>query len=54
MARLISLGRDYGVQPFFIELKDLETWLPLKGIEIGDIGPKLGFRAKDNSYIKFD
>jgi acyl-CoA oxidase len=25
----------------------------LKGLEIGDIGPKLGFKGVDNGYMKF-
>jgi len=25
----------------------------LKGVEAGDIGPKLGYQGKDNGYLKF-
>ncbi len=29
----------------------METHRPLKGIEVGDIGPKFGFASKDNGYL---
>jgi len=32
----------------------METHRPLKGIEVGDIGPKFGFNNKDNGYLMFD
>jgi acyl-CoA oxidase len=32
----------------------METHLPLKGIKVGDIGPKLGYNSKDNGWIMFD
>eukprot|EP00027_Filamoeba_sp_ATCC50430_P018281 CAMPEP_0168573926 /NCGR_PEP_ID=MMETSP0413-20121227/18799_1 /TAXON_ID=136452 /ORGANISM="Filamoeba nolandi, Strain NC-AS-23-1" /LENGTH=111 /DNA_ID=CAMNT_0008607217 /DNA_START=137 /DNA_END=469 /DNA_ORIENTATION=+ len=28
--------------------------MPLKGITVGDIGPKFGFNAVDNGFLKFD
>jgi acyl-CoA oxidase len=31
----------------------METHRPLPGIEVGDIGPKFGFAAKDNGYCIF-
>ena len=52
-ARLISNGVDHGVQSFFIQLRDTETHVPLKGIEVGDIGPKLGYITKDNGFLRF-
>lgn len=32
----------------------METHRPLPGIEVGDIGPKFGFIAKDNGYLLFN
>jgi len=29
---------DYGVQPFFVQIRDMETHMPMKGIKVGDIG----------------
>lgn len=37
-----------------VPIRDMETHEQLKGIEIGDIGPKLGFATKDNGYLSFD
>ena len=32
----------------------MKTHKPLKGIQIGDIGTKLGFNLTDNGYMSFD
>lgn len=53
-ARLISNGKDHGVQAFFVELRDPVTHIPHKGVEVGDIGPKLGYNTKDNGFLKFN
>lgn len=54
MARLISNGKDYGPHPFVVQIRDLKTHEPLKGITVGDIGPKFGFNTVDNGFILFD
>lgn len=54
MARLISLGKDYGPHAFVVQIRDLKTHLPLSGIKVGDIGPKLGFNGVDNGWLQFD
>ena len=40
MARLFVSGKDYGPHGFIVQLRSLQTHLPLPGIEVGDIGPK--------------
>ena len=52
-ARLIIDGNDFGVSAFIVQIRDLKTHRPLKGIEIGEIGPKLGYNLKDNGYLAF-
>lgn len=42
-AKMIIDGQSYGVQAFMVPIRDMETHRPLKGIEVGDIGPKFGF-----------
>ena len=37
-----------------VQIRDMETHEPLKGVEIGDLGPKLGYSSKDNGYLSFD
>jgi acyl-CoA oxidase len=53
-ARCIVDGNDYGVQPFMCQIRELETHLPMKGIQVGDIGPKLGYNSKDNGWLILD
>ena len=53
-ARLISKGKDHGVQAFVIQIRDSQTHLPLPGINIGDVGPKLGFRNSDQGFMSFN
>lgn len=54
MGQLILEGENLGVHGFICQTRDLETNKPLKGITIGDIGPKSGWSAKDNGFLKFD
>ncbi|QDZ25572.1 acyl-coenzyme A oxidase [Chloropicon primus] len=54
MCRLFIKGRDYGPHPFVVQLRDLETHLPLPGRTIGDIGPKMGYNGVDNGFLSFD
>ena len=42
-ARLIIDGKDYGVQPFIVELRDVDTWKLRPGVSTGDLGPKFGY-----------
>jgi len=52
-ARLFLDGKDVGVQAFLVQLRSLKDHEPLPGIEVGDIGPKVGFNAIDNGYCAF-
>lgn len=54
MARLFTKGKDYGPHAFVVQIRDLDTHLPLPGIMVGDIGPKMGFNSVDNGFLKFD
>jgi len=54
MARLFIEGKDFGPHPFILPIRDLQTHQPLKGIEVGDIGPKFGFNTVDNGFLRFD
>lgn len=54
MARLITDGKDYGPHPFCVQIRSLENHVPLPGITVGDIGPKMGFNSVDNGFILFD
>jgi acyl-CoA oxidase len=43
MARVKSNWRDHGVHGFVVQIRDLESHVPLQGIEVGDIGQKMAF-----------
>jgi acyl-CoA oxidase len=42
--------KNYGVQAFIVPVRD-ENMKLLPGIESGDIGPKIGYVARDNGYM---
>jgi len=42
------------VQPFLVQIRDIETHFPLPGVKVGDIGSKLGYNTKDNGWLMFD
>ena len=52
-AKLIVDGKALGVHAFMVQTRNLQTWEPLPGIEMGDIGPKFGYNSKDNGYMLF-
>ncbi|KAI1915215.1 hypothetical protein LOZ65_005518 [Ophidiomyces ophidiicola] len=53
MARLIIKETDYGVHPFIVQLRDLEDFSPMPGVELGDLGPKMGYNGTTNGYAIF-
>ncbi|CAK60092.1 unnamed protein product (macronuclear) [Paramecium tetraurelia] len=53
-AKLIFNGKNKGVHPFMVQIRDNSTHKPLRGVTVGDIGPKLGYSTKDNGYLAFD
>jgi len=52
-AKVILSGKRIGVFPIIVQTRDLETHKLLPNIEIGDIGSKYGYAAKENGYMKF-
>ncbi|KAF8523695.1 acyl-CoA dehydrogenase/oxidase C-terminal [Hysterangium stoloniferum] len=54
MARLIIDAKDYGVHPFMVQLRSLEDFKPIPGLELGDIGLKFGMNSGDNGYAVFN
>jgi len=45
-------GVDYGPHAFIVQLRDLNNHQLLNGVSTGDIGPKMGWHAIDNGYLK--
>lgn len=52
-AQLIIDGKEYGLHSFMLQIRD-ENHKPLPGIELGDLGPKLGDHANDTGYMRLD
>jgi len=50
-AQLILNGKEYGVHVFMVQVRD-ENHRPLVGIEIGDVGPKMGDAANDTGFLR--
>jgi len=44
--------KNYGVHPFIVQLRDLDTHKNLPGITSGDIGPKFGSNSNDNGFLR--
>ena len=53
MAKLIMDGEDMGVHAFIVQLRSLVDHTAMPGLEVGDIGKKLGFESTDNGYLRF-
>ncbi|EJD76696.1 acyl-CoA oxidase, variant [Loa loa] len=53
-AQLIINGSNKGLHMFIVQLRDLDTHMPLSGITVGDIGPKMGIPGSDNGFLIFN
>ena len=45
---------DYGIAPFIVQIRDIDTHKHMPGIKSGDMGPKLGYASKDNGWLTFE
>ncbi|KAI9271615.1 acyl-CoA dehydrogenase/oxidase C-terminal [Phascolomyces articulosus] len=52
-AQLIVKGKRYGTKVFVVPLRDPKTYNLLPGVNIGDIGKKMGRDGIDNGWIQF-
>uniref|UniRef100_A0AC35TNP9 Acyl-coenzyme A oxidase n=1 Tax=Rhabditophanes sp. KR3021 TaxID=114890 RepID=A0AC35TNP9_9BILA len=51
-AQLYTKGKCFGTNNFIIQIRDFTTHEPLPGVEVGDIGPKLGYACTDNGFLR--
>ncbi|KAM7360015.1 acyl-coenzyme A oxidase 1 isoform 1-T2 [Cochliomyia hominivorax] len=51
MAQLYIKGKHYGLQPFLVRIRNEITHLPELGVDVGDIGPKLGSNGVNNGFL---
>jgi acyl-CoA oxidase len=54
MARLITGGQDRGPHAFIVQIRRNEDHRAMPGVTAGDIGPKMGYNAVDNGFLRFD
>lgn len=52
-ARLLVKGKDLGYHTVMVQLRD-EHHKPLAGVEVGDIGPKMGGTTMDAGYLRLN
>jgi acyl-CoA oxidase len=52
MARVVIHGKDYGPHPFFFQVRDFLTHASLAGVELRDIGAKMGYNGMDNGGMR--
>jgi acyl-CoA oxidase len=53
IAQLIINGQRYGPHAFLVPIRDTRTHEPFLGVDVGDIGPKIGLHVNDNGYLRF-
>ncbi|KAL4713910.1 hypothetical protein ACJJTC_015564 [Scirpophaga incertulas] len=54
VAQVIINDKSHGVYPFIVQIRDLQTHMPLPGVKVGEIGPKMGFQTANNGFLGFD
>ncbi|KAF9434006.1 fatty-acyl coenzyme A oxidase [Entomortierella beljakovae] len=52
-AQLIVGNKRYGTKSFVVQLRDTHTYSLMPGVNIGDIGKKMGRDGIDNGWIQF-
>eukprot|EP00099_Drosophila_melanogaster_P016607 NP_572371.1 uncharacterized protein Dmel_CG4586 [Drosophila melanogaster] len=51
LAQLYVKGKHYGLQSFVVRIRDERTHEPLTGVDVGDIGPRLGGNGVNNGFL---
>ncbi|KAJ8735313.1 hypothetical protein PYW07_006933 [Mythimna separata] len=54
VAQLYTKGECHGTYPFMVPIRDEDTHMPLPGIKVGEIGPKMGYNTGDNGFLAFN
>jgi acyl-CoA oxidase len=53
-ARLITQGKDHGVHMFIVQIRSLQNFKPVNGVELGDLGMKMAYNGTCNGYARFN
>lgn len=54
VAQLYTEGECHGIHTFMVQVRDEDTHEPLPGVQIGEIGRKMGFNGVNNGFLGFD
>ncbi|XP_012272767.1 peroxisomal acyl-coenzyme A oxidase 3 isoform X2 [Orussus abietinus] len=47
-------GKNRGLHPFIVPIRDPKTMLPFHGVTLGDMGEKIGLKGVDNGFALFN
>ncbi|XP_075146299.1 acyl-coenzyme A oxidase 1 isoform X1 [Haematobia irritans] len=51
MAQLYIKDKAYGLQPFLVRIRNVDTHEPESGIDVGDVGPRIGINGVNNGFL---
>nr|AUD57807.1 male fertility factor kl2 [Drosophila takahashii] len=51
LAQLYVRGKHYGLQSFLVRIRDERSHEPLPGVDVGDIGPRLGGNGVNTGFL---
>lgn len=51
LANLYINDECKGLEAFLVPIRNMDTHEPLQGVQVGDIGPKMGLLGSDNGYL---
>ncbi|OMJ25195.1 Peroxisomal acyl-coenzyme A oxidase 1 [Smittium culicis] len=54
MAQVFVKGKHIGLFPIIVPIRSLVDHKPLPGVNVGDIGPKMGYNTMDNGFLNLD
>ncbi|XP_058800086.1 peroxisomal acyl-coenzyme A oxidase 3 isoform X3 [Phymastichus coffea] len=47
-------GKNHGLHPFVVKVREPSTHLPPKGVTVGDLGEKIALNGVDNGFVLFN
>ncbi|GMT21541.1 hypothetical protein PFISCL1PPCAC_12838 [Pristionchus fissidentatus] len=53
-AQLHIDGKNHGPHNFLVQLRNYDDHMPMRGITVGDIGPKMAINTLDNGFLALD
>ncbi|OMJ29267.1 Peroxisomal acyl-coenzyme A oxidase 1 [Smittium culicis] len=54
MSQVYVKGKHIGLYPVIVPIRSMTDYKPLPGINVGDIGPKMGLNTMDNGFLNLN